>query len=55
LSFLNQRWDFYEIKKEFHLTPSRRLSSKTQTTTNVGEDVGEKEHSYNGGGNHCGK
>jgi hypothetical protein len=27
------------------------LSSKTQTTTGVGEDVGKKEPSYSAGGN----
>jgi hypothetical protein len=27
------------------------LPSRTQTTTNVGKDVGKKEPSYNAGGN----
>jgi hypothetical protein len=30
----------------FHLTSVRMVSSRTQTTTNVGEDMGEKEPSY---------
>jgi hypothetical protein len=35
----------------FHLTPVRMASSRTQTETNVGEDVGIKESSYGVGGN----
>jgi hypothetical protein len=35
----------------FHLTPVKWLPSRTQTTTNVGEDVGTKEPSYTAGGN----
>jgi hypothetical protein len=35
----------------FHFTLVRILSSRTQTTTNVGEDVGEKQPSYTAGGN----
>jgi hypothetical protein len=35
----------------FHLTSIRGLSSRTQTTTNVGEDVEKKELSYTVGGN----
>jgi hypothetical protein len=36
----------------FYLTPVRMaIVSRTQTTTNVGEDAGEKEPSYAVGGN----
>jgi hypothetical protein len=35
----------------FHLTPVRMVISGTQTTTNVGEDAGEKVPSYTAGGN----
>jgi hypothetical protein len=43
----------------FHLTWSEWQSSITQTTTNAGEDVGEREPLYTVGGNinhynHCG-
>jgi hypothetical protein len=34
-----------------HLTPVRMTIIRTQTITNVGEDVGEKEPSYTVGGN----
>jgi hypothetical protein len=34
----------------FHLTP-KRLSSRTQTTTKVVEDVGKKEPTYTAGRN----
>jgi hypothetical protein len=30
----------------FHLTPVRMVSSRTQTTTNIGENVGKKKLSY---------
>jgi hypothetical protein len=33
-----------------HLTPVRIVSSKTPPTTNVGEDMGKKEHLYTAGG-----
>jgi hypothetical protein len=35
----------------FHLTPVRTDIIKTQTTTNVGKDVWEKEHLYTAVGN----
>jgi hypothetical protein len=35
----------------FHITPVRMLPSRTQTTTDVGEDAGKKEPSYTAGGN----
>jgi hypothetical protein len=35
----------------FHLTHSRRPPSRTQTTANVGTDVGKKELSYTADGN----
>jgi hypothetical protein len=36
----------------FHFTPVRvRLPSRTQTTTNVGKDMGKMEPSYTTGGN----
>jgi hypothetical protein len=35
---------------KFHLTPVRILSSRTPPTTNVDEDVEEKEPSYTAGG-----
>jgi hypothetical protein len=34
----------------FYLTPVRMATSRTQTTTNVGMDVGKKESSYTAGG-----
>jgi hypothetical protein len=34
-----------------HLTPVRIAIIKTPLTTNVGEDVGDKEPSYTAGGN----
>jgi hypothetical protein len=42
----------YKIKIiSFHLTPVRMAIIRTQTTTNVGEDVGKKEPSFTVGGN----
>jgi hypothetical protein len=35
----------------FYLTPVRMLASRTPTTTNVGENAGEKETSYTASGN----
>jgi hypothetical protein len=35
----------------FHRTPLEWLPSRTQIITNVDEDVGKKEPSYNAGGN----
>jgi hypothetical protein len=35
----------------FHLTSVKRLSSKTQTAANAGEDVGKKEQFCTVGGN----
>jgi hypothetical protein len=35
----------------FHLTPVRKLQSRTQTITNVHENVGKKGPSYTAGGN----
>jgi hypothetical protein len=35
----------------FHLTPVRISTIRTQTTTNVGKDVGKKKSSYTAGGN----
>jgi hypothetical protein len=40
-----------KITLRFYLTNLEWLSSRTQTTTNVGKDVGEKELSYTAGGN----
>jgi hypothetical protein len=34
-----------------HFTPGRKLPSRPETTTNVSEDVGEKEALYTAGGN----
>jgi hypothetical protein len=34
----------------FHLTPVRKLASKTSPKTNVGEAVGKKNPSYTAGG-----
>jgi hypothetical protein len=34
-----------------HLTPAEWLPSRTETTTNVSKDVGEKEPSYTTNGN----
>jgi hypothetical protein len=36
-----------KITLRFHLTLLERLPSRTPPTTNVGEDVGKKETSYN--------
>jgi hypothetical protein len=35
----------------FHLTPVRMTTSRAQTTTNVGKDVGKREPSYTAGRN----
>jgi hypothetical protein len=40
-----------QIKTTFRFYHSEWLSSRTQTTTNVGEDAGKKESSYTAGGN----
>jgi hypothetical protein len=34
----------------FHLTPTRMTTSRTQTATNIGEEMGKKEPSYTAGG-----
>jgi hypothetical protein len=40
-----------KITLRFYLTPVIIQTSRTETTTSVGEDVGEKEPSYTAGRN----